>query len=304
MKILFFGSTDFSLPIVRNVHEEFKVKGVVISRPKPKGRGLKQSLPKIAHWAQSVHVQVYMPEDPNSGSFIHELTVLAPDLYVLSAYGHILNRKLLDIPRLGGINIHPSLLPQYRGAAPIQRAIMAGEQETGVTIFFMDEKVDHGEMIAQRCIPIEKDDTYGSLSEKLAGLSAEMILDALRMIGSGNCNPVKQEGAVSYAPKLQKEDMIIDWSKKVTEVYNRIRALSPRPGARTYFRGKELIITQAQIGERRLPPGLLFVSDKTLLVGAGDGALVLLEVKPEGKKNISALDFINGYRIQEGEVLG
>jgi len=304
MKILFFGSTDFSLPIVRDIHEEFKVSGVVVSKPKPKGRGLKQSSPQIARWAQSVGVQVYMPEDPNSESFIHELTVLAPDVYVLSAYGHILSRKLLDVPRLGGINIHPSLLPQYRGAAPIQRAIMAGEEKTGITIFFMDEKIDHGEMIAQRCIPIDKDDTYGSLSEKLAGFGAEMVLDALRAIGSGNCSPVKQEGEVSYASKLQKEDMMIDWSKKVMEVYNRIRALSPHPGARTYFRGKELMITQTQIGDMKLPPGLLLASDKRLLVGAGDGSLVLLEVKPEGKKLISAIDFINGYRIQEGEVLG
>jgi methionyl-tRNA formyltransferase len=305
MKLLFFGSTDFSLPMVRNIHVAFKVSGVVISKPKPKGRGLKQSLPKIAQWAESVSVKVYMPEDPNSESFLGEMTSLAPDLYVLSAYGHILGRKLLEIPRYGGINIHPSLLPRYRGAAPIQRAIMAGEEKTGVTIFFMDEKIDHGEMIVQRSIPIEKDDTYGSLSEKLSDLGAEMIIDTLRRVESGDCHPVRQEGEVSYAPKIQKSEMLIDWTDGATAIYNRIRALSPRPGARTYFRGKELMITQAQIsGKKMSPPGALMVEEKKLHVGTGSGSLVLVTVKPEGKNVISAYDFINGYRIQEGEVLG
>lgn len=303
MKLLFFGSTNFSLPIVRNIHREFKVSGVVISKPKPKGRGLRRSLPQIAQWARDMGVEVYMPEDPNRESFIHEMTALAPDLYVLSAYGHILSRRLLDIPRLGGINIHPSLLPRYRGAAPIQRAIMAGEKETGITIFFMDEKIDHGEMIAQRSIPIEKDDTYGSLSEKLADIGAEMIIEALYRVESGSCQPVRQEGDVSFAPKLQKREMIIEWSETATAIHNRIRALSPRPGARTYFRGKELTITQAQVSDKELPPGALLVDGKKLHVGTGNGSIALVSIQPEGKKVISAHDFINGYRIQKGEIL-
>ncbi|UCD06097.1 MAG: methionyl-tRNA formyltransferase [candidate division WOR-3 bacterium] len=304
MTLLFFGSTDFSLPILQRLHDEYGVLAVVVSKPKPKGRGLKSSLPEIARWAESAGMKVCMPEDPNSGSFISELKALEPDLYVLSAYGHILSKDVLDIARIGGINIHPSLLPKYRGAAPIQRAIMSGEEETGVTIFFMDEKIDHGAVIAQRCIPIEKDDTFGSLATKLAKLGGDMIVETIHTIESGGYRSVKQEGEVTYAPKLKKEEMMIDWRQEALKVYNHIRALSPYPGARTRFRDKELIITLAQLGDKNLTPGALLVDSRKLYVGAGNGSLVLLELKPEGRKIISALDFVNGYRIQKGEIVG
>jgi methionyl-tRNA formyltransferase len=214
-----------------------------------------------------------------------------------------LSKRLLGIARLGGINVHPSLLPLYRGAAPIQRAIMAGEERTGVTLFFMDEKIDHGEMMAQQWIPIEKDDTYGSLAMKLAHLGAEMIGDALCEIESGEYKTVVQEGEASYAPKLKKEELWIDWHDSAFRIYNKIRALSPRPGARTHFRKKELLITLAQLHATDLMPGAIHAKGKKICVGTGDGSLVLLEVKPEGRKLMSALDFMNGYRIKEGEVL-
>lgn len=304
MKLVFFGSTDFSLPIVKRIHEEYTVSGIVISKPKPKGRGLKKALPPIARWGENVGVKVYMPEDPNRASFVNELMAVSPDLYVLSAYGHILSTELLEVARIGGINIHPSLLPKYRGAAPIQRAIMAGEEKTGVTVFFMDEKVDHGAVLAQQWIPIEKDDTYGSLSRKLALLGADMIIETIRRVESGEYHPLKQEGEVTYAPKLKKEEMKVDWQQEAMKVYNLIRALSPLPGARTHFRNRELIITLAQLGDKSLSPGTLLVDNRKLYVGAGNGSLVLLELKPEGKNIISALDFVNGYRIQKGEVVG
>ncbi len=303
MKIVFFGSTDFSKPILEKIHGECEVSGVVISRPKPKGRGLRKSLPEIAEWAKGKRLKVYMPDEPNTDEFVRIIEELTPDVYVLSAYGHILSKRLLDIPKAGGINIHPSLLPRYRGAAPIQRAIMAGEDETGVTLFFMDEKIDHGEMIAQQCIPIEKDDTFGSLSEKLAKLGAEMIVDVLDAAGEGTLHATAQKGKASYAPKLKKEELWIDWNENAMKLYNQIRALSPRPGAKTGFRKKELIITLAQLGVMHLNPGVLHVENRKLYVGTGDGALILLEVKPGGRKLMSALDFINGYRIKEGEVL-
>ena len=304
MKLIFFGSTDFSLPIVQKLHAEYGISAVVVSKPKPKGRGLKSSLPEIARWAESVGLKVYMPEDPNSSSFISELKAHAPDLYVLSAYGHILSRDVLDAASIGGINIHPSLLPKYRGAAPIHRAIMEGEEKTGVTIFFMDEKIDHGALLTQQWIPIEKDDTCGSLSAKLAQLGAEMIVEAIRTVEGGQYKVVKQNGEITYAPKLKKEEMKIDWQQEAIKVYNHIRALSPLPGARTHFRNRELIITLAQLGDKNLTPGTLLVDSRKLYVGAGNGSLVLLELKPEGRKIISALDFVNGYRIQKGEMVG
>jgi len=304
MKIIFFGSTDFSQPILESIHDKFKIAGIVTSKPKPKGRGLKTAQPEIADWADSTGINVYMPDDPNSEAFIETLKALSPDLYLLSAYGHILSKELLSVARLGGINIHPSLLPRYRGAAPIQRAIMAGEEQTGVTLFFMDEKIDHGNMIAQRSLPIEKDDTYGSLAKKLALLGSKMIIDVLHTVEAGDYQLVKQTGEVSYAPKLKKEELLINWQESALSVCNRIRALSPRPGARTYFRKKELIITLALLGEKNVTPGTIHIDARRIYVGASNGSLVLIEVKPEGRKLMSALDFYNGYRIQEGEVLG
>ena len=305
MNIVFFGSTDFSLPILKRVYEVFGVSGVVITKPRPKGRGRKTTFPQVVEWAKRLGLTTYMPEDPNDEAFVNELRKTTPDLFVLSAYGHILNKTLLATARLGGINIHPSLLPRYRGAAPIQRAIMAGEEKTGITVFFMDEKVDHGEIVARREIPIEKDDTYGSLADRLANLGAEMIIDILEKISSGNSKRNKQhEGEASYAPKIKKQELYINWEQDAERVYNLIRALLPRPGARTYFRRRELLIMWARLGDKRLSPGSLSVQEKQLYVGAGNGSLELLEVKPEGRKAMSARDFINGYRIQEGEVLG
>lgn len=304
MKIIFFGSTDFSQPILESIHGKFKIAGIVTSKPKPKGRGLKTARPEIADWADSVGIEVYMPDDPNSEAFIKTLKAVSPDLFLLSAYGHILSEKLLSVARLGGINIHPSLLPRYRGAAPIQRAIMAGEEQTGVTLFFMDEKIDHGDMIAQRALPIEKDDTYGSLAKRLAVLGSELVVDVLHRVEAGDYQLIKQTGAISYAPKLKKEELVINWQESALSVYNRIRALSPRPGARTFFRTKELIISLAQLGDKKVTPGTFHIDARKLYVGTGGGSLVLLEVKPEGRKLMSALDFFNGYRIQEGEVLG
>jgi methionyl-tRNA formyltransferase len=303
MKVVFFGSTEFSSAILESIYGNCDIQGVVISKPKPKGRGMKMQLPTIAEWSKRKNLAVHMPGDPNADEFIRTLSDLSPDVYVLSAYGHILSKKLLDIARFGGINVHPSLLPRYRGAAPIQRAIMAGEERTGVTLFFMDEKIDHGDMIGQQWIPIEKDDTYGSLAKKLARLGAGMIVDALQQVESGEYNAVVQEGKASYAPKLRKEELWIDWHGRALDVYNKIRALSPRPGARTHFRNKELVITLAQLNATSLTPGIVHVEGKRIFVGSGDGSLVLLEVRPEGRKSMSALDFMNGYRIKEGEVL-
>jgi methionyl-tRNA formyltransferase len=303
MKIVFFGSTEFSRPILESINSAFNIVGFVTTRPKPKGRGLKTKASEIAEWGKSVGLDLYMPEDPNTEDFVQKMNGLSPDILVLSAYGHILSRRLLEVGRQGSINIHPSLLPRYRGAAPIQRAIMAGDEETGVTIFFMDEKVDHGEVVAQQSIPIDRDDTYGSLSRKLSAIGAKMIVDVLQAIASGNCRTSEQKGTASYAPKLKKEELSINWQDGVLRIYNHIRALSPQPGARTGFRGKELKVIAARMGDKNLMPGRMHVENRELYIGARDGSLVLLEVKPEGKNLMSSLDFINGYRIREGEVL-
>lgn len=308
MKVIFLGSTDFSLPILQEIHDHFELIGLVIVKPKPQGRGLRTLLPKTALWAQERGVTVYDPELPCDREFLDRQTTLKPDIFVLAAYGHILSGEFLKIAQLGGINIHPSLLPKYRGAAPIQRAIMAGEKTTGLTIFFMDEKIDHGDIIFQKELPIEECDDYGTLSEKLSILAAAEITGVLHSIADGSCPRIHQDDkGESLAPKIKKEEMVIDWRRPARQILNLIRSLAPNPGARTIFRGKELIITRAAISEtphrddRPLSAGTFHVNKKNLFATTGEGFLLLVELKPENKKIISGLDFINGFRVKEGE---
>jgi len=305
MRIIFFGSADFSLPIIKTIQANFEVVGVVITKPKPKGRGLKVILPKVAEWANSCGLQVFDPHDPNDLIFINELAGLKPDLYVLSAYGHILSGQLLKIPKYGGINVHPSLLPKYRGAAPIQRVIMAGEKTTGITIFFMDEKIDHGEIIAQKTITIEPAETYGLLSQRLSLLAEEIMVDIIKSIEDGSCPRIGQDDTSKlYAPKLQKDEMIINWREKTDKIFNLIRALSPSPGAKTLFRGRELAITSALPADKKIEPAVCHIENRNIYVGTADGSVILKELKPENKNRISGSDFINGFRIKEGERFG
>ncbi len=305
MRIIFFGSGQFCLPIVKEIWEEFGLLGVVVTKPKPRGRGLKTSLPEVAQWAQRVEVEVYIPEDPNSDTFIGEISNLKPDLFVLSSYGHILSGRLLTVPRFGGINIHPSLLPKYRGAAPIQRTIMAGEERTGITIFFMDEKIDHGEIIFQKELAIEPHDNYGSLQTRLSNLGVDVITGVLRSVESGNCERVKQnEGHKVYAPKIRKDEMIINWQNDTKMIFNLIRALAPKPAARTMFRHQELKIISASPRDTRVDPGTIHIENKNIYVGTNDGSLILKEIKPANRSVISGLDFLNGFRVKEGEVMG
>ncbi len=302
MKIIFFGSTDFSLPIVKKIYEHYGLAGVVISKPKPKGRGLKVDLPEVGKWAMENKIKLYDPENPNTISFIENIALIAPDIFVLSAYGHILSGDLLRVPKKGGINIHPSLLPKYRGAAPIQRAIMAGEKKTGITIFFMDEKIDHGKIILQKEIEIAENDTYGSLSQRLSSLGAEMVIEALRAIEKNGYQVIEQnESEMTYAPKIKKEETIINWTDKSENIYNLIRSLNPVPCARTRFRNSELFILETEIGDKKLEPGVFHIENKKVYIGTGNGSIILKIVKPENRKPMTALDFINGYRIKNGE---
>lgn len=302
MKIIFFGSTDFSLPIVKKMSEQYVLLGIVISKPKPKGRGLKIELPEIGKWAMDKNIKIFEPENPNDPSFIKTLSKLQPDLFVLSAYGYILSDELLRVPKFGGINIHPSLLPKYRGATPIQRAIMAGEEVTGVTIFFMDEKIDHGRILMKQELKIKENETYGSLSRRLALLGAEMINEVIKRIETADYRLIEQdESEKTYAGKIKKEEMFINWSDNTKKIHNLIRALNPSPGARTIFRNKELIILETEVGEKKIEPGLFHIEDKKLYVGTGDGSIIIKLLKPENRRAITAQDFINGFRIKTGE---
>ena len=305
MRIIFFGSGQFTLSIVKKIEEEFTLLGVVITKPRPRGRGLKTSLPEMAQWAQSVGIEVFTPDNPNEKTFIEDLSELKPDLFVLSSYSHLLTNELFNVPKHGGINIHPSLLPKYRGAAPIQRAIMAGEKKTGITVIFMDEIIDHGGIIIQKELTIEPDDTYGSLLLKLSFLGTEIIFDVIKSIEAGDYKIMKQnEQQKTYAPKIKKEETIINWQESTEKIFNLIRALSPKPGVRTTFRNKELKIISAAQGDKKVDPGVIHIEKRKLYIGTSDGSIILKEVRPENRSVITGLDFINGFRVKEGEVIG
>jgi methionyl-tRNA formyltransferase len=302
VRIVYFGSGDFSLPIVERLRPAVEMAGVVIVKPKPRGRGLKTSPPAIAVWAARNRVDVFEPGSPNDPVFITRMNDLAPDLFVLSAYGHILGRDLLAVPRLGAINIHPSLLPRYRGAAPIQRAIMAGESTTGLTVFFMDEKIDHGEVIFQREVAITDEDDYGSLSGRLSNLAADSITDVISCVDLGTCARRPQDDAgKTTAPKITREETFIDWNRPARSIFNLVRALSPVPGARTSFRGRELTVLKAALTADVFEPRAFHIRERSLYAGAVGGALQITRLKPENGKAMSGSDFINGFRVKEGE---
>jgi len=305
MKIVFFGAGDFAFPIARKIAQDFALRGVVVTKPRPRGRGRNAELPEVATWAQEQGMQVFAPDKPDDVDFIKAVTGCEPDLFVLSAYGHILSGTVLRIPKYGGINVHPSLLPRYRGAAPIQRALMAGETRTGVTVIFMDEKVDHGKMVYQQEVTIGPQDNYGSLVAHLSSVATEAISGIIQSIASGSHTVLEQDHeSATYAPKIKKEEMVIDWHASTEKIIGLIRALSPKPCARTHFRGHTLKIIAAEPGEKSHEPATLHTEKKTLYIGTGDGSIVVARLQPENRSAISGLDFINGFRIQEGEAIG
>lgn len=305
MKIVFFGSGKFTLPIVKKLSDCFTLLGIVITKPRPRGRGLRSSWPEIADWAQGQNINIYTPEDPNARSFIDDLLKLKPNLFVLSSYGHILSRELLDVPSMGSLNVHPSLLPKYRGAAPIQRAIMAGEKKTGVTIFFMDEKIDHGKIILQEALDIEPEENYGSLRDRLSELGTDMVIKVIESVKTGIYKTIPQnDGTMTYAPKIKREEIIIDWHDTTEKILNLIRAMSPMPGAETLFRDKKIKILIAVPGQEILEPGNMHVDKKDLYVGTGNGSIIVKQVKPQDRSLMTGLDFKNGYHVKKGEVVG
>jgi len=251
-------------------------------------------------------VKIHQPDDVNSQESVQWCRSLAPDAFVLFAYGQILSGELLSIPRWA-LNVHPSLLPRYRGAAPLQRAIMAGEEETGISIIQMTERVDTGGILLSEVLPIEPNDTYGDLAEHVSRAAPYLVERALEGLAEGRIQPRPQrnEGA-SRAPKIRKHERVIDWSRSAHEVHNLVRALSPEPLAYTVFRNKRLEVVRTRVAdeEGRGTPGTLVFASGMLMVQCGAGFVELVEVKPEGRRKMQAAAFANGYRPQADELLG
>jgi methionyl-tRNA formyltransferase len=302
MKIVYFGTPEFAADALSYLFEHKVPVCAVVTQPdRPKGRSLKaaSSPVKIVASEKDPHLPIFQPEKASEERFLEELANLKADLFVVVAFGQILPQKLLDIPPLGCINVHASLLPKYRGAAPIQRCLIAGERETGVCIQKMVKQLDAGDVIATAKAEISEDMTYGELEEILCELSKPLLLFVLQAYEKG-IPPAEPQNTslISYASKIESEEGKIDWGLPAAKIHNLIRGLSPRPGAWTYILNgeekKRVKILRTQVLAQSGKPGHLIAP--TGIVGCGQGAIQLLEVQPEGKKAMPAPDWLRGFR--------
>ena len=307
MRILFMGTPDFALFSLRALKESGEtLVGVVTQPDKPKGRGKAMTPPPVKVYATEQGIPVYQPETMKNEAFLDTLRALDPELIVVTAYGKILPSYILNYPKYGCINVHGSLLPRYRGAAPMQRAIMEGEAETGVTIMYMDVGLDTGDMMLKRSLPIGENDNFEVIHDALGALGADALLEAIAQIKAGTSVREKQDDALAdYAAKITKDDCRIDFSGDAKELHDRIRGLSPIPLAFfTAADGKMLKVMETRRGsvDSSAAPGtVLALSDNGvpgILVSCGTGSLLLTRVVPEGKKPMDAIAFANGRNLK------
>jgi methionyl-tRNA formyltransferase len=306
-KILFMGTPEFAVPSLEILlkHDD-SVIGVVTQPDRPKGRGKQPAPPPLKIFAEAHQLSVLQPERVRSPEFLELFRRLAPDLVVVVAFGQILPKEMLEQPRLGCINVHPSLLPKYRGAAPLNWTILRGEKKTGVTIMQMDEGMDSGDILLQEETAIGDQETVGELHDRLAVRGAQLLMETIGMIEAGAIRRVPQDhAAATFAPRLKKEDGVIRWDADVRRIVRLIRGLSPAPCAYTFFDGKILRIFQAAEMDTPspAPPGTLSISGNELLVSAANGMVSLLDVQLEGKKRMPVREFLRGCRLKPGDRL-
>ena len=307
LRIAFFGTPEFAVPSLRTLLAGSDlVVGVVCQPDKPAGRGQRVTVPPVKQVALEAHVPVLQPEKLRPPQFLESLRQCAPDLIVVAAYGRILPKTVLDLPRLGCINVHGSLLPKYRGAAPIQWAILRGEVVTGITIMQMNEHMDAGDVLLQRETRIGEDETYGELQARLADLGARALMEAIAQIHAGTLRAQAQcEEEVTLAPMIAKENGRIDWTQPAVVVARMVRAFNPWPSAFTLLDGKLLKIHRAHVrGASAAAPGSVVQAQGDLAVATGAGMLILDELQLEGRKRLSAAEFGRGGAIKVGTILG
>lgn len=314
MRIVFCGTPEFAVPTLRALlaNPEFSVEAVVTQPDRPRGRGQRVSSSPVKEVATQAGVRVYQPASMKSDEALNFVAGLNPDAVVIIAYGQIIPRRLLEIPRLGWMNLHGSLLPKYRGAAPIAWAIINGERKTGLTTMKLDPGLDTGPILLQREAEIGSDETAPELAKRMAELGAPLVIESLTKLECGQIAPIPQDSTrVTYAPILTKEDGRIDWSLTAGEIYNRVRGLAPWPGAYSTFQGRLCHIwgrpsTPAAVDSGAAQEiGGLIVSNAVIEVVCGNRTRLQLEsVQLEGRKRISAREFANGARLAGGERLG
>lgn len=310
MDLVFCGTPQFAVPTLDALHNAGHTIRLVVTQPdRPSGRGKHLSVPAVKQRAVQLEIPVVQPEKlKHNQPFREQLEVLRPAAIVVVAYGRIIPEWMLTLPKIGNFNVHASLLPKYRGAAPIQWAIANGDIVTGVTIMQLDKGLDTGPILAQRETAISSNDTAVSLALRLARLGAELMVEELQRVADGTAKPLPQDHTrATFAPLLRKEDGRIDFSRPAAEIHNRLRGFQPWPGVYTTFRGRQLEICAARPVQNaaHAAAGTVVLHSAQLLVGCGNDTLLeILEVLPQGKKKITAREFVSGYRLQANEKLG
>jgi methionyl-tRNA formyltransferase len=311
MRIVYFGTAEFAVGALKALaNSRHEIVCVVTQPQRKKGRGLKLAKSPVEEFALEKSIEVLQLDDVNSKESLEALKAMKSDLFVVSAFGQIMKKEALEIPSLYSINIHASILPKYRGASPIQRALLNGDQKTGISIIIMNEFLDKGDIIFSKEVKIEPDDDTIKLSAKLSRCAAELFLKAIDKIDAGNIKPIAQDeaGAV-YAPKLVKEDGLIEWNSGAQEIINKIRACRPWPSAYTYFNKKLLKILDAEkvpgpLKSRRSPGEVVFSPKDELLVACGKSGIKIKRLQLEGKRPLDIDEFLRGHKIEHGTVLG
>lgn len=306
MNIVFFGTPEFAvLPLKTLLNSEHKVLAVVTQPDRQSGRGRHVLSCPVKKEAEKAGLKTFQPLKVRDVNFIDELKRISPDAIVVAAYGQILSSAIIHLPKFGCINIHASLLPEYRGAAPINWAIINGEKKTGVTTMLMDEGMDTGHIFLQRETEITSEDTAGTLSQKLSATGSALLMETLDGIERGSVMPAPQAGRATYAPILRKTDGSIRWNKSGEEICNFIRGMNPWPGAYSFLDGERMKILKAAAIEGSGDPGMIYgVSKDELLVGTGSGILSIIEIQPAGKPVMLVRSFLQGRKIQKGMGFG
>jgi len=312
MNIVFFGSSPFAVPSLKALKTSgHKISCVVTQADRKKGRGLSLGGTAIKMVAEESNLKIYQPERINTSQAISLLEDLRPDLFVVIAYGQILSSGILNIPKIFSVNVHASLLPKYRGAAPINWALIKGEKTTGITAIKMAKEMDAGPIILQKEIEVSNDDTAITLEGKLSGMAAQLVLAVLSSLEENDYNLMPQdEDNIGFAPKLKKEDGRIDWNKPAWDIYNLIRGCISWPGAFTYYKGKLLKIYKARVSSQvrkfasSNPGEILEASKEGIVVSTGKGNIIIEELQIEGKRRMKAEEFISGHKISAGDRLG
>ena len=300
------GTPEFAVPSLKLLAERYQVVQVVTQPDRPAGRKMLLTAPPVKQCAQALGLPVYQPDRIREASVCRDLTQLEPDAIAVVGYGQMIPRGIRELAPLGCVNVHSSLLPKYRGAAPVNWAIAHGEKRTGVTTMRIARQMDAGDILLVRETEIGQDETALELNRRLAPMGAELLLETMDGLSRGEVEPVSQDhAAATKAPMLRREDGLIDWASPAGEIYNRLRGFDPWPGIFTFFRGSRLRVWAASPSEGPVgAPGVVHVEGEEVSVACGAGALVLREVQMEGRKRVKAMDFARGFQPSPEEVLG